>query len=236
MIPLPTPVLTVRVNGIEVLTVAGISSGLDFPTAEASIAQIDLANGGREVYFTSYSGGAHCCSLVFVATETPKGWVAVEIGEFDGDGRYLADLDRNGSAEIASGDNRFLYQFDCYACSAAPLRIQTVRAGKLVDVSTEPQYQAAHRDWLQRIEDATPAGDRWTSPGFIAGWVAEKIRLGEGEAAWKEFLSHWNLADDDPVETCITGKEIDDCRRSDRKMLKFPDRLKLFLEQNGYPL
>jgi hypothetical protein len=131
-------------------------------------------------------------------------------------------------------DNRFLYKFDCYACSAAPLTIYTVRAGVLIDVSTDPRFIPAHRDWLSQIDDTVDAKARWQSPGFLAGWMATKVRLGEGAAAWKELTAHWNLAKDQGEEVCPDGADPDKCARKLRKVMKFPDRLKLFLDQNGY--
>src|SRR5690606_22187736 len=155
-------------GGRRVIEVPGVASGFDFPAADASIAEIDPGNGRPEVYFTSYSGGAHCCSTVIVATDTPRGWVAVPVGEFDGDGDYLDDLNGDGVAEVATVDNRFLYTFDCYACSAAPLVIYGVRDGRLVDLSGDRRFLAAHRDWLRQLEEGVDPADRWTSPGFLA--------------------------------------------------------------------
>ena len=47
------PVLTVLVGDKRVLEAVGVASGFDFPTAEASIAEIDPNNVRPEVYFTS---------------------------------------------------------------------------------------------------------------------------------------------------------------------------------------
>jgi len=230
------PVLQVSVGGKMVLEHVGTASGMAVPTMSASIVDIDPTNKSKEVYFSSYTGGAHCCSEVVVATETDKGWVAVPIGAFDGDGDYLQDLNDDGEAEIVTVDNAFLYTFDCYACSAAPLVIKSVRDGKLVDVTTEPRFAKAHRDWLRQLESDSDPVERWKSPGFLAGWVAASIRAGEGEQAFKQLQKHWNLATDPGEETCLTGGDIDSCAAKDRKLLKFPDRLKLFLDRNGYRL
>ena len=228
------PLLSVFVGGQRVLETPGVASGFDFPAADASIAEIDPSNQHREVYFTSYSGGAHCCSSVIVAEEVGNRWVAVPVGEFDGDGNYLDDLNGDGVAEIATVDNRFLYKFDCYACSAAPLVILSVRGGKVYDVSGEPQFVSAHKAWLSQIESGVDPAERWTSPGFLAGWVAAKARLGQGEAALKELVAHWDSATDEGEETCLTGGEPEDCAKRDIAVLKFPERLRLFLTQTGY--
>jgi hypothetical protein len=158
----------------------------------------------------------------------------VPVGDFDGDGDYLDDLDGDGMAEISTVDNRFLYQFDSYAASAAPLVIYTVRAGKVIDVTSETRYLPAHRDWLKQIEDNVEPKDRWNSRGFLAGWLAEKIRLGEGGAAWQDINSHWNFAKDEGEEVCLIGGDPEDCAKDQLKTVKFPEALRLFLTQNGY--
>ena len=228
------PVLTVTVGSVAVLTATGAASGFDFPAAHASIAEIDPGNALPEVYFSSYSGGAHCCNTVTVAAEVAGKWTAVPVGDFDGDGDYLHDLDNDGLAEIATVDNRFLYRFDCYACSAAPLAIFTVRGGEVIDVSAEPGYLAAHRDWLGQIEAALDPDGRWTSPGYLAGWLAQKVRVGEGAAAWAAIEANWDYGADAGEEVCLTGGEPEDCPRRQVRVLSFPERLKLFLDDNGY--
>jgi hypothetical protein len=231
---LEVPILDVMVDGKSVLVVAGVGSGFDFVAAEASIAEIDPANAYPEVYFSSYSGGAHCCNTVVIAEEVGNEWVGVTVGEFDGDGNYLDDINGDGLAEIVTVDNRFLYAFDCYACSAAPLTMTTVRGGKVFDVSADPSYVPAHRDWLVQIEANVDPEARWSSPGFLAGWVAAKIRVGEGADAWQQLSAHWDYDADQGEEVCLTGGDPDDCPRKSRAVLKFPERLKLFLEETGY--
>ncbi len=226
--------LQVKVGILPVASASAPDAGFDSPEAEASIAEIDPGNHYPEVYFAAYTGGAHCCTDVIVAEEQPRGWVTVNVGEFDGGGDYLQDIDHDGVAEIVTVDNRFLYTFDCYACSAAPLVIDTVRNGKVIDVSTDPRYLPAHRDWLAELEDTVEPSQRWTSPGYLAGWVAAKVRVGEGADAWKALKAHWDTAHDAGEETCLTGDDIDSCPKGKLKVMKFPDRLKLFLDRNGY--
>ncbi len=228
------PVLSVEVGGRVVLETVGVGSGFDIPLAEASIAEMDPDNRQREVFFSSYSGGAHCCNSVIVATEVAGKWTAVPVGDFDGDGDLLHDIDKDGQAEIVTVDNRFLYRFDCYACSAAPLAVYAVAAGKVTDVSADPRYAATQRDWLAQIEDTVDPAERWSSPGFLAGWVAEKVRVGEGAAAWAALNAHWDFAHDDGEDVCLTGAPLEQCPAKERKVLKFPQRLKLFLDETGY--
>jgi hypothetical protein len=228
------PVFQITVDGKMVLEHVGTASGMSVPGMSASIVEIDPANDMKEVYLSNYTGGAHCCSEVVVAEKTPAGWVAVEVGAFDGDGDFLQDLDEDGLAEIVTVDNKFLYTFDCYACSAAPLVIRTVREGKVVDITTEPRFAKAHREWLKQLEEGADPDERWKSPGFLAGWVAQSIRAGEGQQAFEAVTEKWDLATDEGEEVCLAGGDVESCAKDQLKVLKFPDRLKLFLDQNGY--
>jgi hypothetical protein len=228
------PVLDVIVDGRSELTVPGVGSGFGFVAAEASIAEIDPGNSHPEVYFSSYSGGAHCCSLVIVAEDLNGEWVGVGIGEFDGDGNFLDDLDGDGLAEIVMPDNRFLYAFDGYAGSAAPLAVTTVLGGRVFDISADPRFVPAHRAWLRQVESNVEAEKRWSSEGHLAGWVATKIRVGEGADAWQELAANWRSTADSSKEVCLTGGDLDSCPKKSRAALDFPERLRLFLEQTGY--
>lgn len=226
------PLLEVSVAGKKVAESAGTGSVSDEPGAVASIAEIDPGNTHPEVYFSSYNGG--CCSTVIVVEEVGGKWVPVPIGDFDGDEDYLQDLDGDGLAEIATVDIRFINRFDCTACSASPRVIYTVRDGKVVDLTTDTRFFGAHREWLKTIEESIDPEERWKSPGFLAGWLGEKIRLGEGGAAWQEINSHWDFTSDEGEEVCPNGDDPDQCERKDRKLLKFPERLRLFLASAGY--
>lgn len=227
------PVLKVIVDGHKVLESIGVEDvDTDQPAAVASIAEIDPANSHPEVYFSSYNGG--CCSTVIVAEELGDSWVAVPIGDFDGDEDYLQDLNGDGRAEIATIDINFLSRFDCTACSAAPRVIYSVEAGKVVDLSADPSFHAAHTAWLKILEGSIDPETQWSSRGFLAGWLAEKIRLGEGAEAWQELNSHWDLANDPGEETCPNGDDPEACPEDQRKVVTFPERLRLFLTSQGY--
>jgi len=84
-----TPVLVVESGGKEVLRVNGMAPGWEVPPGEATIVEMDPSNPYPEVVFTSFSGGAHCCTNVQIAVSdgTGKHWEAVEAGDFDGGGR-----------------------------------------------------------------------------------------------------------------------------------------------------
>jgi len=226
----PTPVLHISVGGQEVLRAQGVAGEPDDPPAEASIAEMDPSNKLPEVYFVS-----GCCSTVVVAESLPNGqWVTVPIGDFGDTGATLEDLDGDGIAEIATEDINFITRFDCTACSTAPRVIYSVSQGKVVDESTLPKFQPAHQAWLKEMVDQIEPTAMWSSPGFLAGWVAEKIRLGQGADAWQQLTQHWDATSDPGEPVCPNGDDPDTCNNQGLKTLKFPDRLKLFLDANGY--
>lgn len=230
------PVLTVTVGGRMVQEVLATPSGFNFPVSEASIAEIDPSNDTPEVFFSSYTGGAHCCSEVYVVEAKGKGWISVSVGAFDGGGSLLEDADGDGVAEIVVVDNAFLYQFDSYAGSAGPLQILTVEAGEVVDTSTDPRFLDAHREWLGEIEGWAVSPERWTMPGWIAGWVAAKVRVGEGDEAWRELQANWVATPDNAVEVCLDGGDSFNCAPSRVARLPFPEALAAFLNDHGYEI
>ena len=230
------PVLTVTVGGRMVHEVLATPSGFDFPVSDASIAEIDTGNDTREVYFSSFTGGAHCCGEVYVVEAQGAEWVTVSVGAFDGDGNFLEDADGDGVAEIVVVDNSFLYMFDSYAGSAAPLRILTVDDGEVVDVSTDPRFRDAHIAWTEEIAGWAAGEDRWTMPGWIAGWVASKIRSGEGEEAWAELEANWVATADNAVEICLDGGDSFNCAPSRVAKVPFPEALAAFLNEHGYEI
>lgn len=230
------PVLTVSVDDIKVAEATGTETDFETTAASASIAEIDPGNDTPEVYFASYSGGAHCCTTIIVVEKTADGsWAVVPVGDFDGDGDYLNDLDGDGFAEISTIDNRFLYVFDSYAASSlAPLVIYSVKDGQVMDIAGETRFLPAHRDWLAQLEEAVAPDDRWSSRGFLAGWLGEKIRLGEGAEAWNDLNAHWDFTADEGIEVCEGSFDPEACPAGQRKTVKFPEALRLFLNQIGY--
>jgi hypothetical protein len=230
------PVLTVTVGGQMVQEVLGTPPGFDFLAAEASIAEIDPGNDMSEVFFSSFTGGAHCCNEIYVVTERGSEWVTVSVGSFDGGGPMLRDADGDGVAEIIAVDNSFLYQFDSYAGSAAPRQILAVEDGEVADVTREPRFLAAHQEWLAEIESWAPGEDRWTMPGWIAGWVATKILVGQGAEAWEAFEDNWDPASDPGFEICLDGGDAFSCAPARVEKVSFPEALRAFLEEHDYPL
>ncbi|ODS01973.1 hypothetical protein AUC69_00240 [Methyloceanibacter superfactus] len=71
--------------------------------------------------------------------------------------------------------------------------------------------------------------------GFLAGYVAQKIRLGEGKEAWALMKQYYDRNTDWGLEIC--DQELDgetgECPGETQKVT-FPEALERMLKKNGY--
>lgn len=153
--------------------------------ADIRIIELDPSNALPEVMMTSYTGGAHCCTLLTIfSAQSDGGWLRIDGGSFDGAPDFPQDLDGDGRFELVNTDNAFLKAFDCYECSYAPEEIRRLENGRLTDVSTNETFKDRHRArlgemWKHGWEDGAAA-----SEGFLAGFVATAQRTGDSADAW----------------------------------------------------
>jgi len=227
------PVVTVFAEGNEVAKLEGDNIGFIDPPVSVQIAEMDPANSYPEVVVSFYSGGAHCCSDTSIATASSDGssWSLVNVGEFDGGPMLASDLDGDGRYELVTRDNAFLYAFACYACSEAPLQVIGIERGAVTNVTTEPRFQPAHASWLKAMIENVPEDD---VNGFLAGYVGEKILLGEGKLAWQLMLAHYDRASDWGLDSCDQPLNEDGECPGEEVKLSFPDALEHMLKENGY--
>ena len=227
------PVVTVFADGKEVAKLERNDFGLGNPPVSVQIAELDPANSTPEVVVSFFTGGAHCCSDTKVLTQAKDGsrWQTVEVGEFDGGPLTASDFDGDGRYEFESRDNTFLYTFGCYACSVAPLKLLATENGAVRDVTGEPRFRPVHAAYLKDIVSNVPDED---VNGFLAGYVAEKIILGEGKQAWVLMLAHYDRESDWGLDICDQKlNEEGDCP-GETLHLTFPDALERMLKENGY--
>jgi len=181
-------------------------------------------NGTSEVIVQTYSGGAHCCTAYKVYTWQDGEFVMAQLGPADGRGGEFKDIDSDGNSEFITFDQNFFYAFSSYAGSFPPSIILTFRDGNFEEVTQQyPQYirSQAWRKYLR-------VRDNQYSNGVLAGYVADKILLGEFEEGWNFMLAHYdrdpdmqyNIYDDDGE---VIGRHPD-----------FPSALRAFLIDTGY--
>jgi len=227
------PVVTIMVDGRDVASMEGEDVGFADQPVSIQIAEMDPGNPHPEVVVSFYTGGAHCCSNTKVVTASPDGavWSTIDVGEFDGSPLLATDLDGDGRYQIAARDNAFLYAFACYACSETPLQVIGVENGEVKNVTEEPRFKRAHEGWLKSIIENVSDDD---VNGFLAGYVGEKILLGEGKQAWGTMLAYYDKESDWGLENCT--KPLDENGECPGEMvtLTFPEALEHMLKENGY--
>ena len=227
------PVVSVFAGDKEVAKLEGESTGFADPPVGVQIAELDGTNPYPEVVVSFYTGGAHCCSVTRVITASPDGsrWTIADLGQFDGGPLLATDLNGDGSYEFMTRDNAFLYAFACYACSEAPLKLLAIDNGAAKDVTSDPRFKPAHAAWLKTMIENVPEAD---ANGFLAGYVGEKILLGEGKGGWELMLAHYDRESDWGLEICEQPLDFDgECPVATLR-LTFPDALERMLKENGY--
>jgi len=181
------PIVTVFADGKQIAELKGEGTGTGDPPVSVQIAEIDPANSSPEVVVSFYTGGAHCCSdtKVISASKDGASWKTIELGQFDGGPLLASDVAGDGHPVFETRDNAFLYTFGCYACSTAPLQVLTVEDGEVKTVSADPRFRPAQESYLKSMITEVPDEE---VNGFLAGYVAEKILLGDGKGAWALML------------------------------------------------
>jgi serine protease Do len=216
---------------------ASAESFLGLILNEAAMAKLVVGASSPQVIVTNNSGGAHCCTTTtFFSRDTEtSSWTKTVSPALDGGGYGYEDVDGDGVLELMSVDNNFLYAFDSYAGSFAPLKIHRLKAGKIVDATDEPVMRPRLVQDLAGMEyDAKIQPEIWKYNGFLAGWVAAKIRLGQGDAAWATFMRNYQKDNGFGPQECTSGQSIEKCPEGNLKTLPIPKGLAMFLRENGY--
>jgi hypothetical protein len=153
---------------------------------EKSISARDLDGDGEpEVIASLYTGGAHCCVIsTLYGFDATTGAYSSQRRNWADAGFRLRDVGGDGVLEFVSADARFAYRFTSYAESFLPVQIFRYRGGRLVD-DTRKFRKLLRRDAKRALRlYRRYRNSRTVHPhGFLAGWVADKYRLGQRRAA-----------------------------------------------------
>ena len=103
--------------------------------------------------------------------------------------------------------------------------------GAVKNVTDDPRFKKAHKATLKFIIEEVPDSE---VNGFLAGYVGEKILLGEGKQAWDLMLAYYDKGSDWGLESC--DKPLNENGECPGKTVKltFPDALERMLKENGY--
>ncbi|MEO1146656.1 MAG: hypothetical protein AAFY26_13810 [Cyanobacteria bacterium J06638_22] len=194
-----------------------------------AIALQDLdSDGNAEVIVETFSGGAHCCTTHEIYSWSGDGFAFSSTGLRDGGGGIFEDLNGDGAIEFVGVDNAFLYAFSSYVGSFPPSQIYTFQNGTLADTTRQfPDHLRSHA-WAmyQAVESSEESG--YEVNGILAGYVAQKILLGEYEEGWDFMLAHYEQTNDWGLDIYSDEGEVVG-RHPD-----FPSALQAFLIDMGY--
>ena len=214
-------------------------SGSETPAARVTIVRLDRAAPGPQVILSYFWQGAHCCTVTRIATEHPDGsWHVVDGETLDGDRGYrFEDLTGTGEVDLTSADQAFYYAFASYASSVAPSRIHQLVGDRLVDVTREPRFYEVLLQNVAALESSVKPDDpAWHDNGFLAGWIAEKMLVGQGSEAWTRMLADYDHNPDFGPERCTIDRPLASCPDDRKARIPFPVALKSFLIERGYIL
>jgi serine protease Do len=232
----PTQVVGKR-NGAEVFRFNFSNDEMGDVGSEAGFLKLDPTSEEPQLVVTRYSGGTHCCTQYWFITKpaASSGYVLVEGTILDGGGYSYRDLDGDGALEMINGDNRFLYAFDSYAGSYAPLQASQLRGSSVQEVTqaaVAKDFRDENLGFLEFAPRITP--DTWKTNGFLAAWVAVKARAGQGDEAWQVMLENYDRASTFGPIKCLTGQTVDQCPSDKVETIPFPKALADFLLEAGY--
>jgi len=184
------------------------------------------SDGTPEVITEYYSGGAHCCMMITTYSHQGDTFTKIPLAPLDGGGRFQ-DLNQDGHSEFITTDNAFLYAFGSYAGSFPPTVIMTFQSGRFIDTTAQFRDYLRGHAW-QMYQSLLQAKDHGVDiNAVLAGYVAQKIRLGEFDNAWQFMQVHYDRQDDWGLAIYDQGDPIG--RHPD-----FPTALRQFLIDLGY--
>lgn len=215
----------------SVMSAASTSNGQSSATA----VHLDPASSVPEIVFSAYWGGAHCCTVTEIFSSVGNHWARTEASTLDGGGYTFHDIDGDGSMELISLDNSFLYAFAPYVYSWAPKVVEQLRDGVLSDQRHNPSFATYYRRELAGMEHlARHDASLWNSNGFLAAWVATKTLVGEFDDAWPKMMASFDRASDWPLQVCSRPVKFSDCPDTAKISATFPVALRARLQEWGY--
>ena len=200
--------------------------------ADFAVVQLDESRPERQILFSSFSGGAHCCTSLVLLEVHDGAWRQIDLGRRDGDTSPLPeDLDGDGLKEFVLADQAFLYAFDSYAGSWPPSVVMAMQDGRMRDVSSQRRFRSVYqRDLVQSRDACAERGN-----GACAGYVATAARLGRLDEAWAFMLrSYYQTADWDYPVACRVRTAGQCPAAAELRFATFPEALQWFLGEQGY--
>jgi hypothetical protein len=234
-----TAVADIAIPGFAPVSMAEpLPSEPNFPR-RFGIGRLTHSDAAPSVLLAGYTGGAHCCVTLRVATPVGRTMAIVTFPQFDGDFEHFPDdIDGDGVADFEIVDNRFLYAFSSYAGSVAPPRFYDIIGGRIVDVSARPGFRGAFARFTAKARKLCTDAANGDRNGACAGYVAGAARLGKFAAAFREVSAQDQAAGSDASllpARCTVREPATGCPQDKQIHFRtFPAALRWFLKDAGY--
>jgi len=225
------PRVTLSASGKTSAVLEGERAGITFPS-RISILRWDKA-GAVAVLLESYSGGAHCCTVVQAAVPEGEGFRIVDLGAYDGEklARRPTDWDGDGALDFFVTDDSFLYAFSGYAGSPPLPRILNIVGGKAVDVSDRPAFRPLFEQAMAGFRKDCAKGEN----GYCAAYAAAAARVGTFDTAWAKVLKQHDATSRDWPNACKVAETENGCPEGQEiEYASYPEALRAFLVQHAY--
>jgi len=156
--------------------------------------------GNPDIVIETFSGGAHCCFSTIVYDVGPTLTEVLRTPESNCSGHF-EDLDGDGSMEFITCDDRFAYQYCCFAGSPAVKVIMKYVAGE----GYLPASTSFRRFYTEDIANHTAAAEK-AVPGDFCEWdettkcavlpvVLDYLYSGQPDLAWSELVRLYSYSD-----------------------------------------
>jgi hypothetical protein len=199
---------------------------LTFNNGSVFLQDLD-GNNVPEIIVSTFSGGAHCCTNFQIYTWQNNQFIETETGYLNSGGGEFKDLNGDGKIEFLTDDNAFLYQFSSYAGSFPPSLILSFNNGELKNVTRQYTQQLKATAWQMYRAFVETKQQGYEVNGVLAGYVAQKILLGEYKAGWQFMLANYDRTSDWGLQIYQGEKEVG-------RYPDFPTALRAFLIERGY--
>lgn len=176
--------LTVRGGGRTILKNAALKADAkESWITRPSLKLVDVTGDGAvDAVVSTFTGGAHCCSVSAIAPSTPTSWGKPFTRNWADFGFELKNLDDTPQVEFKASDARFTAAYGPYAATRVPIQIFRVQGTEFVDVTR------LFPDWIKQDRDekakdwqdaATFEADVRALAGrtAAAAWIADLLLL-----------------------------------------------------------
>lgn len=192
--------------------------------------RLDPAHSTMDVLAAWYTGGAHCCTRVEVASLIGKQWKLINLQDWDLDPDAFPRprIGPDGVPVLPLADWSFNYIFASHAYSGQPLEVLRVANGKVINVTAQPEY----RPWL--LKDMANWRNLCADPketyhnGYCAAYAADAANAGQLDAAWPIVLQDSTDEKESFCGTWSAGRCVE------MKFEHYADALRWFLKAHGY--